>query len=119
MTAYRLSRLARSDIVEILAWSVEHFGGAARDRYQALLAAAINDLADDPFRPGSRPRPDIGPGTRIWHLRANRDRTGLPRVNTPRHMVVYRVDDGIVIIGRVLHDAMDISDHVGDEHFDK
>jgi toxin ParE1/3/4 len=116
---YRLSRLARSDIVDILVWSTRHFGVAARDRYRALLAAAIADVAADPSRPGSRLRPDIGPGIRSWHLRASRDRSGLSRVNAPRHLLIYRVDDGIVVIGRVLHDAMDVPDHVAHEHFDQ
>lgn len=118
MNRYRLSRLARADIVDILTWSAEHFGHAARHRYRKLLEAGIRDIVADPFRPGSRPRPEIGEGIRSWHVSGSRHRTETPGVHRPRHFLIYRVDGEIVVIGRVLHDSMDITSHTGPDSFD-
>ena len=52
----RLSGAARQDIEDLLAWSEEHFGQAARQRYEALLACALQDVADDTSRPGIQAR---------------------------------------------------------------
>jgi toxin ParE1/3/4 len=109
---YRLSQLARSDIIEILVWSKERFGAAAHDRYRALLVTAIGDIASDPTRVGSKSRPELGDGVRSWHIRHSRDRSPAEPVHTPRHFLVYKSESGLVVIGRVLHDAMDLSAHV-------
>lgn len=79
--------------------------------------ATISDVAADPARPGSRLRDEIGPGIRSWHLRASRDSAGKPPVRTPRHFLIHRLDGDTVVVGRVLHGAMDIPPHVDDEAF--
>lgn len=113
MARYRLSQSAQSDIDAVLAWSHDTFGSAARRRYQGLIAAAIRDIASDPYRAGSRPRPDLDEGIRAWHLMLNRDRSRADHVRRPRHVLFYRLDDGIVVVGRVLHDAMDVARYTG------
>ena len=45
MAKYRLTHVAQTDIVTILAWSEEQSGKDARKRYQALIATAIRDAA--------------------------------------------------------------------------
>ncbi len=40
MARFRLTDAAQADIVSILAWSHEQFGQEARQRYEALIAAA-------------------------------------------------------------------------------
>lgn len=112
MSSYRLSRRARSDIIDILFWSADHFGADARERYRVLVDTAIKDIAADPTRAGSRARPELGDGVRSWHLRLGRDRSPTERVHEPRHFLIYRVEDGLVVIGRVLHEAMDLAAHV-------
>jgi toxin ParE1/3/4 len=117
----RLSELAEDDIVAILARTEEAFGEAARLRYERLLAICLRDLAIDPLCRGSSARPEIGDGVRAYHLRHGRAR--LPnssRVRRPRHFLLYRVlAPELVGVGRVLHDAMDLPQHVpqafGDE----
>ena len=112
MTRYRISHAAASDIIDILTWSQERFGHEARARYERLIATAIRDIAADPNRPGSAERPDLGDGVRSWHLRGSRDHTSGPLVRHPRHILVYRRDDDVLVIGRVLHDAMELRRHV-------
>jgi toxin ParE1/3/4 len=112
VTRFRISHAARSDIVDILAWSQDQFGEQARQRYEKLIAAGIRDIAADPTRPGSVPRPELGDAVRSWHLRGSRNRAGTATVRRPRHFLIYRIEEGIVVVGRVLHDAMELRRHV-------
>jgi len=115
MAEYRLSAAAQADIIDILAWTHEHFGQSARKRYQSLLSTALRDIADEPGRPGSIERPELGDGVRSWHLRLSRERAGAQTgiVRRPRHFLIYRIDNDRVVVSRVLHDAMELERHVG------
>ncbi|MPZ47445.1 MAG: type II toxin-antitoxin system RelE/ParE family toxin [Betaproteobacteria bacterium] len=117
MARYRLSAAAHADLVAILAWTHERFGEAARKRYEALVVTALRDISDQPHRAGSIERPELGKGVRSWHLRLSRERaratTGI--VRRPRHFLIYRIEDDLVVIGRVLHDAMELAKHLDPE----
>lgn len=63
-----LSPVAEEDIIEILAWSHEHFGAPARLRYEALLTQDIVDIAEDPKRTGIISRDELAVGARTYHL---------------------------------------------------
>src|SRR6185369_10881254 len=47
-----IAAAARRDIRDILSWSEDNFGAAARERYQFLIGTAIKDLAQNAYRPG-------------------------------------------------------------------
>lgn len=101
----------------MLEWTEANFGALARERYASLILAALQDLAADPERPGSRARPELGSDIRSYHLRSSRGRMSRPseRVQRPRHFVLYRKDGvAALVIGRILHEAMDAERHVGD-----
>jgi toxin ParE1/3/4 len=119
MARFRLSPPAERDIEAILAWTHEHFGERGRLRYEALLVRAIQDVADDPPRPGSRARPELTPGARTYHLRLSRDRN-VPagdRGRRPRHFRLYRArPDEPVVLGRIRHDGMDLVRHLPDDY---
>jgi toxin ParE1/3/4 len=74
----------------------------------------VDDIADDPERPGSRARPDLPGGVRIYHLASSRDRaaSGYGVVKQPRHFIVYQVRGRRVRVVRVLHDATDLKRHL-------
>ncbi|WP_428310749.1 type II toxin-antitoxin system RelE/ParE family toxin [Hydrocarboniphaga sp.] len=112
MQPYRLSAAARADIVDILAWSLEQFGESASRRYEALLVAALQDVATEPAGAGSRKRPELGKGVRAWHLLSSRDHVTMDQVRQPRHFLIYRVEPGLIVIGRVLHETMDLARHL-------
>ena len=114
MLRYRLSHAAQIDVVNILAWTHEQFGEAARLRYESLIVAALRDVATQPERPGSITRPELGAGVRSKHLRLSRDHvaTGAEPVRRPRHFLVYRPEPAQLVVGRVLHDAMELARHV-------
>lgn len=114
MAGIRLTQAAESDIVEILAWSEAQLGEAARRRYERLIVAGLSDIAMDPLRPGSIARPELGQGARSWRLSGSRenakDANGV--VQRPRHFLIYRSMTTLIIIGRVLHDAMELKRHL-------
>ncbi|CAN7311960.1 type II toxin-antitoxin system RelE/ParE family toxin [Phenylobacterium sp. LjRoot225] len=115
LAVYRLTEAAETDFVEILAWSETQFGGAARRRYERLIVMGLIDIAADPVRPGSLARPELGGDIRSWHLRGSRERARGPDgvVQQPRHFLIYRpVEVGLIAIGRVLHDAMELERHL-------
>ena len=119
MPRFVISPAAERDIQSILAWTHERFGLQARLRYEALLVRAVLDVADDPGRTGSQTRPEIAPAARTYHLWHSRDRVepASDRVRRPRHFLLYRTrDDGRVEIGRVLHDRMDLAQHLPDAY---
>ena len=117
MLGYRLSDSAQADVVGIFAWTQEQFGESARLRYERLIVAALRDVAMQPDRPGSTPRPELGVRVRSWHLRLSRDHVavGAGVVSRPRHFLVYRLDDDVLVVGRVLHDAMEMARNLDPE----
>jgi toxin ParE1/3/4 len=122
MADIRLSLAAEADIVGLLAWTQEHFGTDARLRYERLLIVALRDISADPERPTSVLRTELGENIRSYHLRHSRDRarheSGI--VRHPRHLLLYRVArPGLVGVGRVLHDAMELERHLPDEYGDR
>lgn len=114
MGRYRLSAKAQADVAGILAWSQEQFGESARKRYQALLSTAFRDVAAEPEDIGATPRPDLGTGIVVRHLRLSRNHVPpeAGTVHRPRHFLVYRHVDTVVEIVRVLHDAMELTRRV-------
>lgn len=68
MAKYRISHDAQADIVDILRFTHNRFGDAARRRYQALIGAALEAVATDPQQVGSISREELGAGLRSIHL---------------------------------------------------
>ncbi|MGF7242580.1 toxin ParE1/3/4 [Pseudomonas oryzihabitans] len=111
---YHISAEARQDLADILVYSAQQFGPAARMRYQSLLVGSFNLIATDPYGPVSRARDELYEGLRSLHL-AHPQR-GIPseqRVGQPRHVVFYRMAaDDIIEIVRLLHDLMEPKEHL-------
>lgn len=100
----------------ILAWSDEQFGEQARKRYETLIATAIRDAASQAREIGHTARPELGDGVFSWHLSQSSPHSPGSRVRRPRHFLICRQDDDVLVIGRILHDAMDPQRHVDTEH---
>jgi toxin ParE1/3/4 len=122
VAGYRLSATAEADIIQLLAYTHERFGDILRQRYEALLATALRDIAADPGRQGSVARPELGEDVRSYHLRhsGQHARSPLGVVRQPRHLLLYRLQrPSLVGIGRVLHDSMEIQRHLPDRYGDE
>lgn len=115
MARYRLTHAAQADIVSILAWSHERFGEEARKRYEALIATAIRDAAERDDEVGLTARPELGDGVYSWHLAHSRQRSPGGAVHRPRHFLICRRDGDLLVVGRVLHDAMELRRHLDPE----
>jgi toxin ParE1/3/4 len=114
-----LAPLAQQDMESVLRWTHEHFGADARRRYEALLIQAIIDVSGNADLPGSNRRPEIAPAGRTYHLMHSRNHVTakVGRVKRPRHFLLYRTRaDGLVEIGRVLRESMDLPRHLPDEY---
>lgn len=112
MPAIRFSQDARTDIIDILGYTERRFGESARRRYQALLQAAFSSLSNDPERVGSAAREELSPGLRSLHLIYCRGESAVGRVANPRHLVIYRHSEQAVEIVRILHDSMELKQHL-------
>jgi len=73
---YRLSDGAETDLREILDWSEERFGTAARDRYAALVLAALRNIADDPHQANVHWRRIGNAAIGVYHIAHSRNRVG-------------------------------------------
>lgn len=116
MARYRLTHSAQDDIVSILAWSHDRFGAEASKRYEALIAAAIRDAATCSDGIGRTARPELGDGVFSWHLAHSRASSPGGAVHRPRHFLICRRDDDVLVVGRVLHDAMELRRHLDSRH---
>lgn len=117
MLRFRLSDAAQTDVINILAKTHEQLGEVARLRYESLIVAALRDVATHSDRPGSIARPELGAGVRTWHLRLSRHHAaaGAGVVRRPRHFLVYRLAPALLVVGRLLHDVMDLAHQVDPE----
>lgn len=112
MARYVLTHAAQDDIVGIIAWSLDGFGGEAGQRYQALITAAIQEAASRPDDLARTPRPELGEGVFTWHLSQSRGASPGGLVRRPRHFLIGEQPGEVLIIIRVLHDAMDLRRHL-------
>jgi|ERR1700692_1204933 toxin ParE1/3/4 len=122
MPVYRLSAAAEEDIIRLLTYTHDRFGEIARRRYEALLVTGLQDIASNPERPGSVARPELGHAVRSYHLRhsGERARTALGQVHRPRHLLLYRVArPGLIGVGRVLYDGMEVERHLPSQYGDE
>lgn len=103
MANVRISRQAWNDLLDVKAYTLEQFGAAQLDEYEALIEEALTQIASDPS--SGRLRPELHPGVRSCHIGQ--------RGRAARHLFFYRVgSDEVVEIVRFLHDAMDFARHV-------
>ena len=114
MTSYRLTRRAAADITAILRDTAQRFGSTQRDTYATLMQTAALRLATDPTHPAARPRPDLAPDIRSYHLEL-----AAARLGAASHILYFiptsygptSHDTASITILRVLHERMDPTLH--------
>jgi len=103
----RISVTAERDIETILIDSLREHGPAARDRYAALIEAAIKEILTAPDGVGARLRPETGKNAYSWSLANSKNHTPIiaDRVKDPAHTIYYRYNASRnqVTIRRILH----------------
>ena len=83
-------------MVEIWRFTSDRWGEAQADKYLDELNAAFRLLLDNPRL--APERNEFRPAVRIYHH--------------ARHLIVYRVVESGINVARVLHDRMEISNHL-------
>ena len=101
----RLSNPAERDFVEIVGYTADNFGARQARVYDATLRQALAALRAGPTLRGTVDREDVGVGLRSLHV-ARKGRRG-------RHLILYREGpERTIEVVRILHDAMDLKEHV-------
>ena len=91
MAAFRFSRRAEADLLNIGGYTLHTWGEAQADRYIGELETCCQMLADNPML--GRPCDDIRPGLR--------------RMEHGKHVVFYRLQKpGGILVVRILHQRM-------------
>ncbi|WP_395022841.1 type II toxin-antitoxin system RelE/ParE family toxin [Dongia sp.] len=109
MGEFRLSGSAAAELDEILDWSESNFGSQARERYNALLFEAMQNVADAPDQPTVRWHRTRGIEIGVYHVEHSRNRVPAEfgRVAEPRHYMLFRIGaDNVVDILGFVHDSM-------------
>ena len=104
---YRLTDLADADIDEILTYTHREFGPKQFDAYWSLIDKAGQLVGEDPMRPSSRSRDELGQGVRSFHIEIAAGRRG-----AAAHLLYYipgALEDGTrgAVILRVLGEGME------------
>ena len=92
---YRLSPRAETDLEEIWLYTFEHWSAEQADRYQHLIMAAIEGLAN---------------GRKTG--RQVRVREAYYKYPVGSHVVFYRQSDSNLDVIRILHQRMDVPAHL-------
>ena len=101
----RLSITANRDFASILRWTTQTFGSKQASDYQQTIVQGVRALGGGPDLPDSKARDEVRAGVRVLRV-ARSGRRG-------RHILVYRViDEDVIEVLRILHDAMDLGRHV-------
>ena len=90
MSRYRLSRMARLDLIEIADYTVDRWGPSQAERYLDGLDDCFNRLVKNP---------QMGRA-------CDQIRQGYRRIEEGKHVVIYRADNDGIFICRILHNSM-------------
>ena len=97
MSRYTFTSDADQDLIDIYLHGLETYGLRQAERYQDLLAAKLQTLADNPSF-GS----DYGD-----------IRKGLRRAEAPAHSIYYQENAGGILVLRILYKTRDPARHLG------
>ncbi|HKN20918.1 MAG TPA: type II toxin-antitoxin system RelE/ParE family toxin [Terracidiphilus sp.] len=99
MAAFRLSRLAEADLLDIAIYTLRAWGQGQAIRYVDDLEACCRKLADNPEM-----------GRACDHVRP-----GLRRMEHAQHVLFYRIEGEGIVVSRILHQRMLPERHSIDE----
>jgi toxin ParE1/3/4 len=95
---FKLSRLALEDLDEIWEYTAEHLSKQQANKYYKAIFEVINEICNNSEK--GKPIDEIKKGHR--------------RVNVKSHMIIYKVKSEIIFIDRILHQHMDLEEHLNE-----
>lgn len=96
MAEFQLTPAALRDLEDIWRYTEQQWGTGQASRYLDVLNASFESLAQAPL---------LAPS--CDHIRS-----GYRRQWVQRHVIFFRIDRGVVIVVRVLHERMDVLRHL-------
>jgi len=96
VTGYTLSPAAQNDLGEIWDYTREHWGIDQAEQYLRKIQQAIERILDNPMI--GRSCETVRPGYRIHGVGS--------------HRLYFRIPDGPVEVIRILHQRMDVAQHL-------
>jgi toxin ParE1/3/4 len=90
MAAYRLSRMAETDLLQIATYTLDRWGKDQTVTYIDGLEACCRQLLNNP---------ELGRA-------CDYIRPGLRRMEYGRHVLFYRIEQEGIIVSRILHERM-------------
>jgi len=96
MNLYVFSKEAENDLVEIYRYGFINYGENKSDQYIGALKEKCQFLAEMPNLDPDRV--EFNPAVKIHHHR--------------KHLIIYIIENDDILIVRVLHDRMDIQQHM-------
>ena len=93
---YKILPKARADLEKIWLYGVNQWGLAQAERYLAELEQSFQFIAQNPEL--CRERHEFTPPVRIYHQ--------------GRHLIIYHLNDDCSVIIRILHDRMNVGQHI-------
>jgi toxin ParE1/3/4 len=97
MIELRFTNAAREDLKHILIYSIRTWGMAQAQRYSGKLQTHIQRIAEDD----------------VFHKPVPNGRPNLRQSTVGRHLVIFEANADHTLIVRVLHEAMDVTRHIG------
>lgn len=98
----KLTRLADQDFDQILDYTMVTWGESQFRKYRDLMFEASAAVTDDPFLVKSKARDDLYQGIRTFPV--------------GRHFLIYRISQRDVIVVRILHQQMNLPEHLDALH---
>jgi len=90
---------AVADLQNISAYTLEIWGAEQEERYLKNLYSKFSEILNDPAR--WRFREDLFPRCQV--------------AAEGRHLILFRIDNDVLLIVRILHGSMDLGRHIPDE----
>jgi toxin ParE1/3/4 len=97
MATYVFSNKGEDDLTEIYRYGFINFGERQADLYAEQLKEKCQALSEFPLL--HRERKEFNPPVRIGYH--------------GKHLIIYTIEDGYVLIVRILHGSMDVQNHFG------
>lgn len=95
---FEISNLALKDIDDIWEYTAKHWSKQQANKYYKDIFEVINEICRN--KASGKPIDDIKKGHR--------------RINVKSHMIIYKVQEETIYIDRILHQKMDIEQHLNE-----
>lgn len=95
---FEISNLALKDIDDIWEYTAKHWSKQQANKYYKDIFEVINEICRN-----------TASGKPIDHIKK-----GHRRINVNSHMIIYKVQEETIYIDRILHQKMDIEQHLNE-----